>query len=47
LVPGRVAEEDEFISKDAQAQIKSALAEVTGATVFRTDAFLWQQLTPP
>ena len=29
-----LAEEDEFISKDAQAQIKSALADVTGATVF-------------
>jgi carboxymethylenebutenolidase len=69
-----LAEDDEFISKDAQAEIKSALAEVTGATVFsypnchhafsrhygrhydaqaaalareRTDAFLWQYLTPP
>lgn len=69
-----LAEDDELISKDAQAEIKSALAEVAGATVFsypnchhafsrhngrhydvqaaalareRTDAFLWQHLTPP
>ena len=68
-----LAEEDEFINKDAQVQIKCALAEITGATVFsypnchhafsrhngrhydpqaaalareRTDAFLWQHLTP-
>lgn len=69
-----LAEEDEFISKDAQAQIRSALAEIGSTTVFgypdchhafsrhngrhydaqaatlakeRTDAFLWQYLTPP
>ena len=68
-----LAEEDEFISKDAQRQIKSAFADVSTATVFsypncnhafsrhngrhydpqaaalareRTDAFLWQHLTP-
>jgi carboxymethylenebutenolidase len=29
-----LAEDDEFISKDAQAQVKSALAEVTGAIVY-------------
>ena len=29
-----LAEEDEFINKDAQAEIKSTLAEVTGTTVF-------------
>ncbi len=29
-----LAEEDEFISKDAQAQIKAALAEVPSATVY-------------
>jgi hypothetical protein len=41
-----LAEEDEFISKDAQAQIKAALADVPGAKIFSYPRLRASQRSP-